>query len=288
MVRDVLTAIGRGVGQVMFQENALSGLLMLAGLACGSWQAAVLALSGNAVGTLTAYLADFDREDIRRGLYGFNGTLVGIAVGVFMKIGMWTILLLILGAALSSLLYRRWPMRGVIPPFTAPFIIVTWCLLGLVHWQSPELLLPAPVAVPEVVPDVHGAFCRNLGQVMFQGATSWSGALFLLGIMVGSARSTIAAVVGAAVPLMFFFLGMGDYAEYNAGLLGYNAVLCAMALGVDRRPDAMWATLSVVLSVFMQVLGMRCGLVTLTAPFVLSVWLTMMLRNVTGRWGRSV
>lgn len=281
MIYRILLSAGRGVGQVMFQNNALSGVLMLAGLACGSWQAVLLALCGNAVGMLTAYAAGFDRRDIEEGLYGFNGTLVGIAVGVFLHINVWSVSLMVLGAALSSLLFRRWPWRGAIPPFTAPFILVTWGLLCLVHWLVPELLLPAAPLVPQSVPDVRGAFCRNIGQVMFQGTTSWSGALFLLGIMVNSAKGTVAAVLGAVLPLLGILMPDVGYAEYNAGLLGYNAVLAAMAMNFETRRDVLWMLLAILLSVALQFLGMHCGVITLTAPFVLAVWMTMTLRRVS-------
>lgn len=39
--------VGRGLGQVMFQNNAVSGLLMLVGIACNSWLLALLALLYN-------------------------------------------------------------------------------------------------------------------------------------------------------------------------------------------------------------------------------------------------
>ena len=77
--------LGRGIGQVMFQNNALSGLLMLIGIACNSWQLAILAIAGTIVSTLTASLLKYNKRDIRDGLYGFNGTLVGIAIGVLWR-----------------------------------------------------------------------------------------------------------------------------------------------------------------------------------------------------------
>ena len=85
-MKEAFLILGRGVGQVMFQNNALSGLLMLAGILLNSWQMALLAIAGNVVSTLTACLSGYSREDIRNGLYGFNGTLVGIAIGVFMPV----------------------------------------------------------------------------------------------------------------------------------------------------------------------------------------------------------
>ena len=35
---NLLLIIGRGIGQVMFQNNALSGLFMLIGIFLNSWQ----------------------------------------------------------------------------------------------------------------------------------------------------------------------------------------------------------------------------------------------------------
>ena len=96
MYKNILI-LGRGIGQVMFQNNALSGGLMLLGIAFNSWQLAVLSVLGTVVSTLTASLSGYDKEDIRNGLYGFNGTLVGIAIGVFMEINVTSLLLLISG-----------------------------------------------------------------------------------------------------------------------------------------------------------------------------------------------
>ena len=77
---------GRGIGQVMFQNNALSGLLMLIGIFLNSWQMGILAVSGNIISTLTAYFSGDGCDDIKNGRYGFNGTLLGTAAGVFMEL----------------------------------------------------------------------------------------------------------------------------------------------------------------------------------------------------------
>lgn len=46
-IYDSLLVLGRGVGQVMFQNNAMSGLLMLVGIFVNSWEMGILAVSGN-------------------------------------------------------------------------------------------------------------------------------------------------------------------------------------------------------------------------------------------------
>lgn len=105
-MKGALLILGRGIGQVMFQNNALSGLLMLVGVLLNSWQMALLAIAGNVVSTLAAYFSGYSREDIRNGLYGFNGTLVGIAIGVFMPITVASLLLLVAGSCLSTWIAR--------------------------------------------------------------------------------------------------------------------------------------------------------------------------------------
>ena len=176
----------RGIGQVMFQNNAWSGVLMLAGIACNSLYMAGLALLGTVVSTSTARIAGYSCEDIRNGLYGFNGTLVGIAVGVFMNISVWAFMLLIIGAALSTWVMRLFQRQRFVPGYTAPFILVTWLLLLLERTVFPSLELSSDsVAVQEPVNiDFFQVFCLHIGQVMFQGGTlchvgrcfaAWSG-----------------------------------------------------------------------------------------------------------------
>jgi urea transporter len=67
-------------------------------------------------------------------------------------------------------------------------------------------------------------------------------------------------------------LGVDD-TVLNAGLMGYNGVLCAIALGDKTWKGGAWATVAVLLSVLLQIGGMKWGITTLTAPFVVAVWI---------------
>lgn len=272
-MRELLLVIGRGIGQVMFQNNALSGLLMLAGLLLSSWQAAALAVAGNAVGTLTAHLLNYDRTALRNGLYGFNGTLVGIAVGVFMPLTPLTLLLMAVAAALSTLLARAFALWWRLPGFTAPFILAVWALLAACHAFMPAALLPAAPAAPEAAFSFPRAFALSIGQVMFQGTTALTALLFLAGILVHSVRSALLAVFGAALAVAAAWAAGADNAMLNAGLAGYNAVLAAMAFSGGWRQTLLPAAVAALLSTALQAAALRFGIVTLTAPFVVAVWL---------------
>ncbi len=274
--------VGRGLGQVMFQNNAVSGLLMLVGIACNSWLLALLALLGNFIGTVTAFFSGYSKEDIEDGLYGFNGTLVGIAVGVFMEPGVASLLLLVAGSMLSTWIARVFAYQKLLPGFTAPFILAVWLLQALCRGWFPSLL-SSSVMPEETAADWFRAFSLNIGQVMFQGGTVLSGLFFLAGILLNSRVHALYTVWGALLPLGMVWMVGSDYAAFNAGLLGYNAVLCAIALGDRSWAGAAWATLSVTLSVLLQVWGMSLGMTTLTAPFVVSVWIVSGMRRALCR-----
>ena len=274
--------VGRGLGQVMFQNNAVSGLLMLVGIVCNSWLLALLALLGNFVGTVTAFFSGYSKEDIEDGLYGFNGTLVGIAVGVFMEPGVASLLLLVAGSMLSTWIARVFAYQKLLPGFTAPFILAVWLLQALCRGWFPSLL-SSSVMPEETAADWFRAFSLNIGQVMFQGGTVLSGLFFLAGILLNSRVHALYAVWGALLPLGMVWMVGSDYAAFNAGLLGYNAVLCAIALGDRSWAGAAWATLSVTLSVLLQVWGMSLEMTTLTAPFVVSVWIVSGMRRALCR-----
>lgn len=274
--------VGRGLGQVMFQNNAVSGLLMLVGIACNSWLLALLALLGNFVGTVTAFFSGYSKEDIEDGLYGFNGTLVGIAVGVFMEPGVASLLLLVAGSMLSTWIARVFAYQKLLPGFTAPFILAVWLLQALCRGWFPSLL-SSSVMPEETAADWFRAFSLNIGQVMFQGGTVLSGLFFLAGILLNSRVHALYTVWGALLPLGMVWMVGSDYAAFNAGLLGYNAVLCAIALGDRSWAGAAWATLSVTLSVLLQVWGMSLGMTTLTAPFVVSDWIVSGMRRALCR-----
>ena len=236
-MREGLFVISRGIGQVMFQNNAFSGILMLSGILYSSWQLALLAIIGNIISTATAWICSYSREDIKNGLYGFNGTLVGIAIGVFIEITWLSMLLLLITSALSTWITYLFSLQHRLSGYTAPFILSVWILLIGCHWIFPSLLLSTTPLGAEPSSDFLRAFCLNIGQVMFQG-NSISGLFFLIAIAVNSRINAFYTALGSILPIVVAVLSGMDNAILNAGLIGYNGVLCAIgyALG-NYNPD---------------------------------------------------
>ena len=273
-----------GFSQVFLLQSPLSGVLILAGLFCNSWQLALLALLGCLVSRATASLWRDTKSEIADGLYGFNGTLVGIAIGVYWEISWLSLLLLVIGAALSTWLARAFRRHAQLPGLTAPFIIAVWALL-LVSLLAPQGvgLLDSATLLEEGQPlwrMLGVALGDSVGQVMFQ-ANVLTGLLFFLAIAWESRRKALYALLGAVVPMLV--IPFVPEAVWREGLLGYNAVLCAIYWAGTGERRLLYALLSVVLSVLLELLALYTGLIPLTAPFVLSVWGVAQVQ----RWGKG-
>jgi len=73
----------RGMAQVYFQNNPLSGLFILIGMCIQSSRVAVHGLIAIVIGNLTGLLMGFDKSFLSCGLFGYNSFLVGLALGKY-------------------------------------------------------------------------------------------------------------------------------------------------------------------------------------------------------------
>lgn len=270
-----IQTILKGIGQVMFQNNSYSGLLFLIGIMYHSWLLGIAALLGGLISTATAQILKYAQEDIENGLYGFNGTLVGIAVLFFFDVHFITVSALVLGAVLSTIVMGF--LKKIMPPFTAPFVLITWLVLGLLLFVLKFPLLSSggsPVSDLSMLPAVGNSF----GQVMFQENVI-TGLFFILAIVVNNRIMAIYALYAAFVGSLTGWFITGSAATANAGLMGYNAILCAIALTGTRRSDFLWISIAVILSVIINIAMAQMRIITLTAPFVLTTWLVLTVKR---------
>jgi urea transporter len=273
----------RGVGQVMFQNNALSGALMLAGIFCNSVTMGIFALCGTIVSTVTAKLSGYDPDDIDNGLYGFNGTLVGIGIPCFLAIDMRSVILMIAASALSSWVAHAFGRQKLLPGLTAPFVVITWGILLLA--ASVPALHPAAAAAVTAENTLlpMKAFSLGFGQIMLQGSSIITGWLFLLGIAVNSRGMALRAAAACLTALAFGLIPLADTNAVNNGLFGYNAILAFIAVTdivVMSGAKYAKAIAALLFSFVYQYAGLKAGVTTLTAPFVLAVWTVVLLDKV--------
>ncbi|KAA3642430.1 MAG: urea transporter [Bacteroidetes bacterium] len=270
-----LQTILRGIGQVMFQNNSYSGILFLAGIFYNSWSMGLAALFGTIISTITALVLKYPKEDIENGLYGFNGTLTGIALLCFFEVDLLICIALIIAAVLSTL--TMFYLKKITPPFTAPFVLVTWLFTyTLMYFFNYPLITSSESSLNDI--HVLAASSNSFGQVMFQENVI-TGLFFLLATLVNNKLMAIYAAYAAILGSLMSWLMVGNIIEINSGLMGYNAILCAIALVGKKWSDFLWISIAIILSTLLNKGLMMLGLITLTAPFVLITWGILKLKS---------
>ncbi|WFU69865.1 urea transporter [Bradyrhizobium sp. CB2312] len=294
----------RGIGQVMFQDNPLSGALFLAAIAWGSYaagtpQVAIAGVLAVIVSNLTALWLHVESEPLHSGLYGFNGILVGLALATFLAPGPLLWVYVILGAAVSVVVMLA--TTNVVKPWggalTFPFVLTTWLLLlatygfsGLAGTALPSGAVVAAFqpykASPLQLIDLVNGVVLSISQV-FLKASGIAALLLLAGLAVSSLAAAAFALGGAVLAVLTAHLFGAESDLITGGLLGFSPVLTAIALGtVFYRPSwrvAAYAALATVFTVIAQaalnVALTPFAIPALTAPFVLVTWLFLLPRQ---------
>jgi urea transporter len=276
----VLSTILKGLGQIMLQENSVTGLLFLIGIFYGSITMGLAALLAAICGTVTAYLLKYDKTEITQGLYGFSAALVGVAAMLFLKPLLWTWVVLVIGSALAAILQHFFIQRKI-PAFTLPFVLVTWLVLFVFNHFGKELLaLPTPVVLHASDSLTEGF--KSFGQVMFQNNLV-SGLLFFVAVFISSPIAALYGLAAAIISAIIAFVFSAPIDDINLGLYGFNAVLCAMVFAGDKVRDGIWVLVAVVFALGVSLLMIHLNIPQLTFPFVLATWITLFLKGKMDR-----
>nr|XP_013803988.1 PREDICTED: urea transporter 2-like [Apteryx mantelli mantelli] len=235
----------RGISQVMFVNNPLSGLIIAAGFLVQNPWWTLTGCLGTVVSTLTALILGQDRSAIAAGLHGYNGVLVGLLMAVFSAKGdyHWWLLLPvalvsmtcpIFTSALGSV-FSKWDL----PVFTLPFNLALTLYLAAsgphnlffptthiqpatttpnITWtdaEVPMLLQSIPVGVSQV----YG--CDN----------PWTGGIFLVALFISSPLICLHAAIGSAVGMLAALSLATPFSKIYSGLWNYNSSLSCIAIG---------------------------------------------------------
>ncbi|MCC6838810.1 MAG: urea transporter [Flavobacteriales bacterium] len=260
----LLRTLLHGLGQIMLQANAATGLLFLAGITWGAPVLGLAALLAVCSGTATALLLNYDEQQVRQGLYGFSAALVGVALVLFRGAGPMVWAAVVLGSAAAAVIQHRF-IAWKIPVFTLPFVLVTWALLALLPATTAVAAPAAPLPVPGG--SYMAATVRGFGQVIFQDRLL-SGVLFLLGVAAASRAAALFGILGAVLAAGSAQLAGVSAEAVELGLWSFNAVLCAIAFAGTGPRHYVLAFAAVVLSVPIALLMAKLPLPMLTFPFV--------------------
>lgn len=269
-LKTLVLAVLKGIGQIMLQENSLTGLLFTIGIFWGSVNMGIAILLATTIGTLTAKLLRFDASETNSGLYGFSAGLVGVAFILFLKAQLIVWLAIGIGSILAAVM-QHYSIKRNIPAFTLPFVLVTWLALFIFSYFFPFLMPEAEPAIVNQVPFL--AFpIRGYGQVIFQDGIV-AGLLFFLGVLVASPTAAIYGLLGGAISGYAAYLIGLPMDSVAFGLFSFNAVLVSIVFAGKKAIDALWASIVVALSLLVSIGVISMGIPQLTFPFVLSALL---------------
>jgi urea transporter len=273
-LRDIVCEVPIGFAQVMLQPSHLVGLAFIAGTLWNSWIIAAFGMIGCIAGIATAFALRYPDEERREGLYGFNGTLVGLGCSYFFQPS-WPLLALVaVGGGVSSVLMHAM-LRHDLKPFTFPFVVNTWmifAILAITDWA-----VPVTAALPTTERFlVLEALSRGAGQVLFQEAVL-TGLLFVAAIAIRDWIQGLYAALATGAGLAAGYAFGLPIDAVNLGLFGYNGVLCAILFAGPGVGSFVSAVAATALSILIVRLFHIAGLPAFTFPFVLSSWIVLWL-----------
>ncbi|MCX5515290.1 urea transporter [Kaistia algarum] len=288
----------RGVGQVMFQDNPLTGAIFLLAIGWGSWLAGmpqvwIGGLVAIIIATATAIWLRVEEAPLKAGLYGYNGVLVGLALPTFLPATPLLWLYIALGAVVSVVAMLATARAGKpfgIVALTFPFVLVTWLMLLASHGFAGVAAAPTAIIVSPIVESdplnlvaFLGGVFKSISQVFLKGSIV-TALLLLVGLAVNSVPAALFALGGAVVAVLFAHLFGAESDLITGGLFGFSPILTAIALGtVFNKPSPRVIVYALVGTLFTVVAQAATNaalaplaIPSLTAPFVLTSWLFLL------------
>lgn len=157
-VRDMATAVLNGLGQIIWMEDVplapLSGVLVLAGIACASRIDALMAALSCVLATLAAVALGIGQGGIMLGLYGYNAALLSMVCfgrAFKMSVRSWA-LTVMLSVSTVFLCAGLKPLMGLLaaPVAAFPFALTGILLmLGSKFFSKLEYVEPKDWTTPE-------------------------------------------------------------------------------------------------------------------------------------------
>lgn len=301
---EFLRVLLRGAGQVVFCNNAATGLIVLLALYVGGITTGLAATIGLISSTVTAYALKLGKEDIEAGLYGFNGVLAGACLSIFLEHTLQFWFYVVCASMLSSILWIALTkiLRVFnIPAATFPFVLISWIFLVMIYaFDKHTLGLMLPVANMQLaVIDIgtisletwFSALIKSIAQVVFTDNT-FAGGLLLTAIAIVTLRGALMVVGGAFIGVVVPMLVGVNQDAIETGLYGFNSVLTMTAVGwvflEHNGRTALLAILAGILAVFCQVgltsLLSPLGLPVLASPFILTLWIVLFIVSKSRHW----
>lgn len=288
----LVDALLRGASQVMFASNPVTGVILIAAMIAVDAQLALHGLLGLLGATLTAMALAMDANQIETGLFGYNGLLLGLGVGVYLAPAASSATVVSSGSIDVALLLSALWLGGLTSfvqlalgnmlvttfravPLSLPFDVCT--IMMMLVTPSFDALARASFLTPALPHEEEGAgagaaavafegaaggaalawVCRaaltSIAQIFFMESAVLGGVI-ILAVGISSRIAAITCAYGAVVGVLLATWMGAPAADIAAGLWCYNSALVAVLTITFNYPTLATGTVGVTLMVMFTLL----------------------------------
>ena len=269
----ILPAVLNSYSVIFFFNNSLlASVLML--VTFFNFFAGLCGLMSTLLAVGIAYLMDFDKFQLKKGLFSFNALLLGIGMGTFYDPSLVFFSLLALATLLTLILtvtLGGWLNKNNLPVLSIPFVFAFWFIvlpsaqfenLGLtqrnIYWMNemyamggnPLLnFLQAVDTLP--IHNLLDIYLRSLSSIFFQNNLI-AGLLIAISLLICSRITFSLSVIGFLTAYVFAQFSGSATASITYYNIGANYIMVALAIGgfftIPSRYSYLWTILLVPLT----------------------------------------
>lgn len=295
--RNFILSAFRSYSTLIFSTSPSKGFLLFL-VTMFSPKAGLCGLLGIFFSNLIAFFLKVDRERISKGLYGFNGLLVGLSFSMHYELD--ASLVLILLAASMMLVCVTLTLEHMLsyflglPVLSIPFVIISISSsYAFFNYHSLTHSNPFVLEFDKYFPEINRYlmfYLKSLGGIFFQ-SSPWAGLAIFFILAAASRISLMLSIIGFSVGIGFHILLLGDSSDLNSGIIGFNCILTAIAVGgVFLVPSphtfvfaGLAAACSALFASFAKIFFVQFNIPVLAAPFatmtLLFLYTAKLLRN---------
>lgn len=243
--------------------------------------------------SIVAFLMNYHKPTIAKGLYGFNSLLTGLGLGVYYQFNPHLVFIIILASVFT--LFVSVNLQGILgkyhlPFLSLPFIIAIWIFFlatnnfhalginerGIYTLNEFYALGGMPlIRIYESfssldLPEVPKTFFISLSAIFFQ-YNIWAGMVIAIGLLLFSRIAFVLAWLGFLVAYLFYFIIDADITTIDYSYIGFNYILTSIAIGGFFLVPSSRSFLSVIILIPL-VAVITTGLSALFIPFRLPVY----------------
>lgn len=273
----------RAYASILFSDRLLIGALAFTATFFQP-KAGVFGLAAVVLANMLATFLGVHRDKIRKGLIGFNALLVGLSLSYYYALTPASLFFLFI--AIVLLVFVNIALDHIfayffnLPVLSIPFVIVSSiCYLAFYNYDGAVLHRAEPPVIDAYFPEVHRYllyYLKSLGAIFFQ-SSPWAGVTIMLALLIASRMAFLLSLLGFFTGVIFHVALKGDMNDLTGGLVAFNYVLTAIAVGgIFLIPGPAAFSLAVLgtlatatVASFIKIFFVSFNMPVLTLPFAL-------------------